>query len=205
MTRVLSALPRVVTILAITALAVATVDGRVVRRQTTGDTCVALDTFQRQVEAYAVLHRRLAASLPPLASRLDGHSWTIARTYLASAIRAARSTARQGDFFTPDVTRFFRVVIEEASSPSDVVMFAPLMDEDGRLLPGTHPAIHTPFPAWETRELPSALLFMLPTLPPELEYRIVDYDLVLWDVTADLIVDVLPYALAHPASDAMYR
>lgn len=34
--------------------------------------------------------------------------------------------------------------------------------------------------------------FMLPTLAPELEYRIVHYDPLLWDVTADLIIDVLP-------------
>ena len=46
---------------------------------------------------------------------------------------------------------------------------------------------------------------MLPTLPTELEYRIAGYDLVLWDVSADLIVDVLPYAMAHPGSDAIYR
>lgn len=191
MTNLRSLLPRVAVSLSIALLAVATVDGRVVRRQSTDEGCAALDAFQQRVDTYAALHRHLAAS---------------ARTHLAAAIRTARATARQGDFFTPDVARFFRVVIEETTSPADLATFVPLMDEDGRLLPGIHPGIHTPFPVWEeSREVSASTLFMLPTLPPELEYRIVHYDLVLWDVTADLIIDVLPYALPHPQSDVMYR
>jgi hypothetical protein len=39
------------------------------------------------------------------------------------------------------------------------------------------------------------VLQALPPLPPELHYRIVGSTLVLIDVHADLIVDVLPYAL----------
>ena len=202
MTNVPSVVPRIAASLMIAVLAVITVDGRVVRRESTDRTYAALDIFQQRVEAYAALHRRLAPM--PLGSALDRRSLTITRTVLASAIVAARATARQGDIFTPDAARFFRMVIRETTSAADLGM-ASLMDEDGRLLPGIHPAIHTPFPAWETRELPATTLFMLPTLPLELEYRIVDYDLVLWDVSADLIIDVLPYAVAHPASDAIYR
>ena len=205
MTNMLSVLPRVAVSLSIALLAVATVDGRVVRRESTDHTYAALGAFQQRVEAYARLHRDLAASLPPLASRSGGHSAAIARTFLAAAIRTARDTARRGDIFTPEATRFFRVVIQESTSAADFGMFAPLMDEDGHLLQGIHPGIHTPLPVWETRELSASTLFMLPTLPRELEYRIVGYDLVLWDVSADLIIDVLPYAVAHPASDAIYR
>jgi len=42
---------------------------------------------------------------------------------------------------------------------------------------------------------PPTLLLDLPTLPSELEYRIVGRDLVLRDVAANLIVDLLPNAL----------
>jgi hypothetical protein len=196
---------RIAASLVIAVLAVASVDGRVVRRQSNDETCAALDAFQQRVEAYAVLHRELAASLPLIGSRGDHHSQRVSRAYLASAIMAARPAARQGDIFTSDVTRFFRIVIEETASAADLGGVAPLMDEDGRLLPGIHPGIHTPFPVWETREVATSTLFMLPTLPRDLEYRIVGYDLVLWDVSADLIIDVMPYAMPHPKSDAMYR
>ena len=43
--------------------------------------------------------------------------------------------------------------------------------------------------------MPPDLLAVLPPLPPELEYRFVHRDLVLWDVRADLIVDVLRDAI----------
>jgi hypothetical protein len=204
MTNMPSTLLRVAASLMLAVLAVATVDGRVVRRPFADETCTPLGAFEQRLEAYAVLHRDLAASLPPLGSHPDRHLAAVARAYLASAIKVARATARQGDIFTPEATRFFRMVFAETTS-ARFGTFAPLMDEDGRVLSGIHPDIHTPFPVGATQEVPASTLFMLPTLPPELEYRIVDYDLVLWDVDADLIVDVLPYVVADPASDLMYR
>ena len=202
MTPLPSMLKRAVSSLTIALLAVATVDGSVVRPGTIGQGSTALVVFEQRVAAYAALHRDLAASLPRSGA---GYSAAMARMYLASAIKAARATARQGDIFTPEATRFLRAVIREITSAADFGTLAPLMDEEGRLLPGLHPALHGSLPLLESREVPASALLMLPTLPPELEYRIVDYDLVLWDAAADLIVDVLPYAVAHPASDAMYR
>jgi hypothetical protein len=196
-------LPRLATILGIALLALASVDVTSARAQSTDESCAALGAFQQRVEAYAALHRQLAASLPPFGAQSDRHSLAVARTFLGAAIRAARP-ARQGDIFTPEATSFFRGVLAGASLADDSLL-APLMDEDGRLMPGNHPRIHSPFPTWETRELSASTVFMLPTLPPELEYRVVEYDLVLWDVYADLIVDVLPYAIAHPQNDVMYR
>ena len=202
MTTLLSVLPRMAATLTIAALAVATVDGRVVRGGAIDETSTALLVFEQRVAAYAELHRALAASLLPPGTR---HLAAISTVPLASAIKTARATAGRGDIFTSEAARFFRAIIRGATSATDFELVAPLMDEDGRLLPGVHPGIHAPLPIWDARELPASTLFMLPTLPPELEYRIVDYDLVLWDVRADLIVDVLAYALPYPSSDAMYR
>jgi hypothetical protein len=196
-------LPRLAATLGVALLAVLTLDARAARAQSVDESCAALGTFQARVEAYASLHRELAASLPSLGSPVGRQSLVAARTFLAAAIRTARP-ARQGDIFTPEATLFFRGVLAQAARNDDNLL-ATLMDEDGRLVPGNHPRIYSPFPTWETRELPVSTVFMLPTLPSELEYRIVDYDLVLWDVYADLIVDVLPYALAHPQSDVIYR
>jgi hypothetical protein len=44
------------------------------------------------------------------------------------------------------------------------------------------------------------LLQWLPPLPEDLEYRLIDHDLVLWDSHADLILDVLPDAVGRPSS-----
>ena len=176
-------------------------------RQQEGDSvrASALQTFSEGVTAYAALHRHLAASMPVAGSRLDGRSLLPARAVLAAAIRQLRPNARQGDFFTPAVTRIFRDVIGDANDAGEFWTFTPPTDEEGRLLPGLHPRVYDPYPNWETAEIPAAVIDKLPPLPEELEYRLVEYDLVLWDTCADLIVDVLPYAIAHPMSEWIYR
>ena len=43
--------------------------------------------------------------------------------------------------------------------------------------------------------MPPELLAALPRLPPELEYRFIDRDLVLRDIDANLIIDFVPEAI----------
>jgi hypothetical protein len=195
--------PRLAAVAGIALLAVA-LDVRAAAAQSPERDYAAIGALQQRVDAYAAMQRALAASLPPFGSRADRQSLAVARRFLSSAIRAARPNARQGDVFTSEAARVIRSIIAAATSPVDS-LFVPLMDESGRLMPGNHPRIHEPFPFWETRQLPASTLLMLPTLPQELEYRVVDYDLVLWDVYADLIVDVLPCAFGHAHGDVMFR
>lgn len=49
-------------------------------------------------------------------------------------------------------------------------------------------------PGGATHEVPAILLQRLPPLPEDVEYRILDHDLVLWDIHADLVVDFVPFA-----------
>lgn len=165
----------------------------------------AIQVFHERVTDYVALHRQLAASLPPINSKFDRQSFLLSRASLAAAIRNARPQAEQGSLFTPAATRVFREILADAIFAGDLGTFAPPLDEEGRVLPGVHPRIYDGFPAWATETLSANLLYRLPTLPEELEYRVVDYDLVIWDIYADLVVDVLPYAIAHPTSKAIYR
>jgi hypothetical protein len=48
--------------------------------------------------------------------------------------------------------------------------------------------------------MPIVLLQSLPPLPEDLEYRLLDHDLVLWDIHADLMLDVLPDAIRRLSS-----
>jgi hypothetical protein len=204
MTHLRTLLPPLAIGLAIASISVTTLGANVVRQEQPPRPNRAFTSFQERVDAYVALHRKLAMSLPPLGSR-DRHATAVSRRYLASAIRAARPHARQGDIFAPDAVAAFRGTIGDTMRAVDFGMLAPLMDENGRLLSGTHPAVHDEFPVFDARELPPLMLASLPQLPDELEFRFVDYDLVLWDVYADLVVDVLPYALTYPRSDLMYR
>ena len=52
-----------------------------------------------------------------------------------------------------------------------------------------------PFPANELYDFPNVLDEVLPLLPAPLEYRLIDHDLVIRDVEADVIVAVLRDAI----------
>lgn len=154
----------------------------------------ALQLFQERVENYAALHRRLEGPLPPMKPTTDTRSLFLARKYLASAIRAARSTARQGDIFSPDVATVFRQLIGEAFKGREVEALLAELSEEHAWEHGTHSVVNEPYPEGATHEMPAILLQRLPPLPEDVEYRILDHDLVLWDIHADLVIDFVPFA-----------
>ena len=162
---------------------------------TTADREAALVAFRSRVDAYAALHRRLEEPLPPLTPTSNPLRTYVVRQLLANAIRKARAGAQQGDIFSPSISLVFRAIIAKAFDGRDVdALLADLYDEHPGLH-GVRPAVNEPLPAGATHEMPSLLLQALPALPEDLEYRIVDRDLVLWDIHANLVVDFVPRAL----------
>ena len=145
--------------------------------------------FLDRVEAYAELHRHLDAPVPPLAPGLAPRDVFERQERLAAEIRHARADFEEGTIFTPDVAAQFRATIAVALTPRDVL----LLREEARF---THrAAINEPLPRGTDHAFPTRLLHCLPELPKELQYRIVNDDLVLWDVDADLVVDIARDAL----------
>jgi hypothetical protein len=115
---------------------------------------------------------------------------------LAARIRELRASAQPGDIFTPQIRDKFRRL-----------MYPELKGEDGqdakKTLKDDAPAVaaipfkpNAPYP--EGKPLPTVpvnLLLSLPTLPKELEYRIIDKHLILRDTDANIIVDYIPSAI----------
>jgi hypothetical protein len=155
----------------------------------------ALDAFMSRVEAYARLHQRLEAPFPPIDSTADSLSRLLNRQYLASAIRAARRHAKEGDIFTPDVADMFRTRVAKVTAGLEMAM---ALDQAGE---ESWPAavVNEPFREETSQPVPPLLLEALPPLPGGIEYRIVGTDLVLWDVHADIVIDVLPDAFRPPS------
>jgi hypothetical protein len=152
----------------------------------------ALFRYRTAVNAYVQLHREAVAALPPGGLCGGPEQLELLQRDLASEIRFARPNPREGDIFTPDIATIFRARLTRAledlgMEAADVL--APDPDEPPvrRLtqeVNGFFPWEAGP-PRW--RELFGAL----PSLPEELEYRLVGGDLVLLDVNARLVVDVL--------------
>jgi hypothetical protein len=116
---------------------------------------------------------------------------------LADGIRRARPNAGPGDFFSADVRVEFRRRIQHALESRNVSGFGVLTDLE-RDSPARFCAltVNGNFD-WRFGEMmPAALIDALPDVPWPLQYRFACRNLVLLDVDASLIVDVLPDALA---------
>jgi hypothetical protein len=154
----------------------------------------ALAAFEQSVGDYSALHRRLARLTPPLQVTADPVQLRGAVDALGEALRLARHTAQTGDVFTPVVASMFRQRIQTALWDFDVTALMAEMQEDAES--GTpRPVVNGPFPWSSGNAIWPSVLAALPELPEELEYRFVGGDLVLIDIPADLVVDILGDAL----------
>ena len=160
----------------------------------------ALTEFDARIDHYVALHRRLERSLPPEQLFDDWEEMSEARDGLADAIRDARPNARPGDIFSPGFREVVTKRVEETLARADYDLAAVLGAINDEVVPGgPRVKVNRRFP-WEHvgAAVWPALLQVLPALPRELEYRFVDRDLVLVDIHADLVVDILKEALPKP-------
>jgi hypothetical protein len=109
--------------------------------------------------------------------------------------------ARRGDVFSADAARRFRSIIsltlhQHGISPVDVLADVKEELAEGRAS-GQRPTvgINARFAWGSGSAMPPEILAALPALPKALEYTFVNRDLLLVDVEADLVVDILPDAL----------
>jgi hypothetical protein len=151
--------------------------------------------FQQRVSDYVTMHRLLEGPVPAPQVSTDMRTVRAAMHELAVRIQAARKDARQGDIFTPEVARMFHRRIASCLAQEEIN--ALLADQRHGELKDATPQVNGVWPVTVPFDfVPPQLLATLPHLPPELQYRIIGRSLVLWDHHANLIVDVLPGALA---------
>ena len=155
-----------------------------------------LDQFERSIEDHVQLHRRVEQSLPFGRMFDDAEEMFAAREALRRSLVEARSGARQGDIFTPSVSQLLRKRLARAIEwhqydPADI-----LADNRAERTPGTPmPQVNATFPWGLGAAMWPTLLRVLPELSEEVEYRFVDRDLVLIDMHANLVLDILEGAL----------
>jgi hypothetical protein len=152
-----------------------------------------LAAFNKRVDAYVDLHKRAVGPLGNADDTKTPAEITAREAALADAIRAARPQARAGDLFDPAAAVIEKLIAENyRKSPA-------VRDtrKDAEIeLPDFVPAVNDGYPASHPlATFPPTLLTVLPPLPEQLEYRVVTHHLILRDVGANLIVDVLPNAV----------
>ena len=157
--------------------------------------------FDLGITQYVRLHRRLERSLPPEHLFDDSEDMSLATDELHAALVDARPLAREGSIFTPAVAYVFSARLERAidrlgRTPGEVWIAM----NRGYLSGVPEIRVNDRFPPIRYARVWPALLDALPPLPDELQYRFVDRDLVLVDVHADLVVDILRDALPAPSA-----
>ena len=159
-----------------------------------------LEAFNRRLDAYMEVHNAVERKLSLKWSFDDAEEMFDAVEALRSGIRAARPDAGRGAILTPDIaaligTRLQTRLADCGQEVEDVLAFI----NEERLPNASAPKINKRFP-WE---LGSAMwpsfMGVLPSLPGGLEYRFADRDLVLIDMHANFVIDIVANVLPAPS------
>jgi hypothetical protein len=165
-----------------------------VQGQVRGQSVDARAAFAARVAAYAAMHHELRLDIEATPSDRP-YAWLTDRSKLRAAIRRARIHACEGDMFGTLAAVLRRdlwwTLRQFGIEPRDLIADT-LADTEAGARP---PVVNEPFSWALGNAMPPALLAVLPPLPAGLEYRFVGADLVLIDIDADLVVDILRRAL----------
>jgi hypothetical protein len=152
--------------------------------------------FESRVAAYVALHRSVERSVPTPRVFTDSAEAEKMFRAMTQAMQAMRASVNEGDVFIAEAAPEFRRRIGDALLAANADLQDLLAEMRDTTLPGARPPVVNETFSWALGNLmPPQVLMALPPLPDELEYRFVGRDLVLIDVHANLVVDVLREAL----------
>lgn len=149
----------------------------------------AMLEFKERVDVYLKIHNEAEEKVPNLKKTDDPKEISDRERALADMIMTLRAGAKPGDVFSAEVRPYLIKIIQQDFQQRSAADRKALVNE----LPAKVTVdVNTVYPTTLPLEtFPPALLRKLPDLPPELEYRIVGRSLILRDVKANLIVDIL--------------
>jgi hypothetical protein len=156
----------------------------------------ALATFQANLQSYLQLRENLAKKLKPLSPTASSAELAARQDALAAAIKSARKGARQGDLIPPMAATQIQQTIADDFRQRRPAATKAVFHE---VPPTLRAAVNRAFPddaALAT--MPALLLKNLPVLPDNLQYRLLQRDLVILDGDTRLIIDYIANVLpAH--------
>ena len=146
--------------------------------------------FRARVNDYMKLRDKATAKLPDLEETKDPAKISAREKALGQAVAAARQTAKSGDVFGPEMSKYLRTILAEDWKSRSAADRKALFEE---IPPNLKLTVNQVYPTTiPLVTLPAKLLAKLPMLPEVLEYRLVDHYFLLRDRDANLIIDVLP-------------
>jgi hypothetical protein len=152
-----------------------------------------MSEFTGRVAAYVALHKKLAGTLPTLPEKATPEQIHAHQVALEKLLTTARSTAKKGDVFGPAMTGLVRkLLLPVFKGPGGDDIRRAIHDEPHPVQPVVNKRYPDEVPL---STMPTDVLKMLPKLDETLEYRFIGRHLILLDVPAHLIVDVVDNAM----------
>jgi hypothetical protein len=148
----------------------------------------AVAEFNKAVAAYLEVHKKADDQVPSLKKTDDPVEINGRETALGDAIRTLRASARFGDIMRPEIAMQFRQLIKKEFRSRSKVEQKLFLDE----IPTFHPKVNQAYPSSQPlATFPATLLDVMPALPNILEYRLLSDALILRDVKANIVVDLI--------------
>jgi hypothetical protein len=148
----------------------------------------ALKEFGDRVREYVSLHEKVESKLPSFDGVPDAEAVTRRRDALAAGLRTARADAREGDLFTTPVAAQVKTIVRRDLQSREFRDAIAAVEEVAYRTVW----VNMSWPREAPRPtIPARLLTSLYPLPQDLEYRFLDRHLVLLDVDADMVVDLV--------------
>ena len=145
--------------------------------------------FQKRIQAYMKVHNEAEGKVPNLKKTDDPVEIAQREQALAQMIMTLRANAQPNEIFAKEYQPYFVKILQDDFAKRSAADRKALVHELPRNLKVD---VNTVYPTTiPLITFPAGLLRKLPDLPAELEYRIVGRSLILRDVKANLIVDVL--------------
>ena len=164
-----------------------------------------LADFSHRIDEYVKLRKQADAGVPVLKQTNSPDEIAERERLVAKRVSKARGDAKQGDIFTTQIAGIFRQLIGSSFGANDGKQIHQSL-RSAEPVKGVKIGVNQPYPeAMPLQSMPPTLLQNLPELPKDLDYRIIDHDLILRDVQANLVIDIIPNAIpssigtnAHP-------
>jgi hypothetical protein len=154
-----------------------------------------MSRFLTAIDAYVVEHHRVFDPLSEGMMCLPDDTLGEMNA-VAQAPREARRPPREGEVFTPDVVELFKRLLSTTFAGEEAITGDLIARLDKEALCAPALRVNEPPPRNLAHAMTPLVVSALPQLPEELEYRFVGRDLVLVDVSSNLVVDVIRAALS---------
>jgi hypothetical protein len=161
--------------------------------QATNRDAQTLADFQARVKTYLALRQKLMTGRPALPDKATPDQIDAHQRALGQLIIAARKGARKGDLFGADMIVLVRRLLAPIfKGPDGAAIRSAILEEQ----PPWTPAVNVRYPDdFPVSTMPPEILKALPKLDETLEFRFIGRHLILMDVPAHLILDVVDNAM----------